>query len=98
MHQVRIYSGHPDHGGKLKKVIRQEDLTFIDDPSPEKTKANNRYTGSTKNKPRKATCEICKRVVKIYIATKTTCKKRSCEMMARAKRIEGRAKIRGNRI
>ncbi len=75
-HQVKVYSGHPDNGGKLKKIIREEDLIYQDDPAH--SKKRNRYKGSGKERPEKMVCLVCERTVSFENFGLKVCRKVAC--------------------
>jgi hypothetical protein len=77
-HQVKIFKGHPDNGGKLVEVIRGESLSYVDDPAPENSKKRSKYKGTGKERPETITCAVCKRTVSFEHFQQRICRKVAC--------------------
>lgn len=85
-HQVKIFKGHPDNGGKLVKIIKEENLSYVDDPAPENSKKRNRYKGAGKKRPETIVCEVCNRTVSFENFQRKICRKVAC--IAESKKIK----------
>lgn len=88
LHQVKIY-----RKGKLAEIIPSEKLSMQDD---RKISKNN--VPVVKRKPTYIYCEFCGDRAKIFLLSRTTCKKNACERKKVLKKKAAKLKIeRGSR-